>query len=199
MLAEPLRSAAAALVAASGGRVGYSSTFRTRDEQIALRKDHCGTSQYAIFQMPSSQCNPPTARPGSSQHEIGLAVDFSGDMAVAADLAPRFGLVRTVDDEDWHFEHKDALAGSPRAAALRAAVALGSIGEYVKIAGAGGPNVAQRMFDGSNAQPETDTGQGAAEILTDPSTWLRVAQVLAGFVLAGIGLYLVIGDMSDGR
>jgi LAS superfamily LD-carboxypeptidase LdcB len=26
--------------------------------------------------MPSSSCHPPTARPGTSQHEIGLAIDF---------------------------------------------------------------------------------------------------------------------------
>ena len=51
--------------------------YRDPAEQIALRRQHCGSSYYAIYQMPSSSCRPPTARPGSSQHEVGLAIDFS--------------------------------------------------------------------------------------------------------------------------
>jgi D-alanyl-D-alanine carboxypeptidase len=51
--------------------------YRDPAEQIALRRAHCGTSDYAIYQMPSSQCSPPTARPGSSNHELGLAIDLS--------------------------------------------------------------------------------------------------------------------------
>ncbi len=41
-----------------------------------LRRSHCGPSDYAIYEMPSSQCSPPTARPGNSMHEQGLAIDF---------------------------------------------------------------------------------------------------------------------------
>jgi LAS superfamily LD-carboxypeptidase LdcB len=51
--------------------------YRDPQEQIDLRRAHCGTSQYAIYEMPSSQCNPPTARPGTSLHEQGLAIDFT--------------------------------------------------------------------------------------------------------------------------
>ena len=51
--------------------------YRDPSAQIALRREHCGTSDYAIYEMPSSQCSPPTARPGSSMHEQGLAVDFT--------------------------------------------------------------------------------------------------------------------------
>jgi hypothetical protein len=50
--------------------------FRTRDEQIALRKQNCGTGDYNIYEKPSDQCNPHTARPGFSRHESGLALDF---------------------------------------------------------------------------------------------------------------------------
>jgi LAS superfamily LD-carboxypeptidase LdcB len=53
--------------------------YRSTDEQIALRRQNCGTSDYAIWDMPSSQCSPPTARPGTSQHEAGLAIDFTCD------------------------------------------------------------------------------------------------------------------------
>lgn len=51
--------------------------YRCPDQQIQLRKAHCGTSQYEIYDMPSSLCTPPTARPGSSMHEKGLAIDFT--------------------------------------------------------------------------------------------------------------------------
>jgi peptidoglycan hydrolase CwlO-like protein len=53
--------------------------YRDPEEQVALREAHCGTSYYAIYEMPSSQCDPPTARPGTSMHEQGLAIDFTCD------------------------------------------------------------------------------------------------------------------------
>lgn len=69
-LGEMLNAAASDSVHLSGG--GY----RDPSDQIRLRRLHCGTSYYAIYQMPSSSCRPPTARPGSSMHEVGLAIDF---------------------------------------------------------------------------------------------------------------------------
>jgi len=59
------------------GIVLGGSGFRSAEGQIAVRRKNCGTSNYAIYEMPSSQCSPPTARPGSSQHELGLAIDFT--------------------------------------------------------------------------------------------------------------------------
>ena len=53
------------------------SGYRDPARQIELRRAHCGSSYYAIYQMSPSACRPPTARPGSSQHEVGLAIDFS--------------------------------------------------------------------------------------------------------------------------
>ena len=50
--------------------------YRDSAQQIALRQSHCGSSYYAIYQMPSSSCSPPTAIPGTSMHEQGLAIDF---------------------------------------------------------------------------------------------------------------------------
>jgi probable HAF family extracellular repeat protein len=52
---------------------------RDHARQIALRRAHCGTSYYAIYEMPAGNCSPPTARPGTSMHERGLAIDFSCD------------------------------------------------------------------------------------------------------------------------
>jgi len=51
--------------------------WRDPAEQVALRRSHCGSSYYAIYQAPASSCSPPTARPGSSMHEQGLAIDFT--------------------------------------------------------------------------------------------------------------------------
>jgi hypothetical protein len=50
--------------------------YRDSQRQIELRRAHCGTSHYAIYEAPASSCSPPTARPGQSMHERGLAVDF---------------------------------------------------------------------------------------------------------------------------
>jgi len=63
--------------AAAGVSLCASSGYRSPDAQIALRQQNCGTSNYAIYYAPPSSCDPPTAIPGSSMHERGLAVDFS--------------------------------------------------------------------------------------------------------------------------
>ncbi len=62
--------------AASEGHTFSGGGYRDSASQIRLRRAHCGTSNYAIYQMPASQCRPPTARPGASMHEQGKAIDF---------------------------------------------------------------------------------------------------------------------------
>ena len=87
--------------------------YRDNSRQIELRRQHCGTSDYAVYQMPASQCRPPTARPGFSQHEVGLAVDFihngriisSRNTAVFQALtriAPDYGF-KNLPSEPWHW------------------------------------------------------------------------------------------------
>ncbi len=94
------------------GGWGYRSTAR----QIELRRAHCGTTRYAIYEMPSSQCSPPTARPGSSMHEKGLAIDFykKGRNGAAISIAgtrefrwlkrhaAKYGLYN-LPSEPWHW------------------------------------------------------------------------------------------------
>jgi LAS superfamily LD-carboxypeptidase LdcB len=63
--------------AAADGVMLCGGGYRDPQEQIQLRMAHCGTSNYAIYQMPASQCSPPTAIPGTSMHEQGLAIDFT--------------------------------------------------------------------------------------------------------------------------
>jgi hypothetical protein len=86
--------------------------YRDPAEQIRVRRENCGTSNYAIYQAPSSACSPPTARPGDSMHEQGLAIDFtvggrtlgSGSAAyrwMKANAA-NYGLYNLAG-EPWHF------------------------------------------------------------------------------------------------
>lgn len=105
--AHQVRALLAAAAAAGVQLTG--SSYRDPAEQIALRKAHCGTSHYAIYEMPSSQCSPPTARPGTSQHERGLAIDFDACSTRATACwrwltanAARFGLYN-LPSEPWHW------------------------------------------------------------------------------------------------
>ncbi|MBP7767325.1 M15 family metallopeptidase [Candidatus Saccharibacteria bacterium] len=49
-----------------------SSGWRDPQKQIALRKQNCPDWQTS----PASACSPPTAKPGTSNHESGQAIDF---------------------------------------------------------------------------------------------------------------------------
>jgi D-alanyl-D-alanine carboxypeptidase len=75
-----------------------NSAFRTFAEQTRL---------YTLWV--TGQGNR-AAKPGSSRHESGLAVDIesaggtNGSYAWLAQNAARFGFKRTVSDEPWHWE-----------------------------------------------------------------------------------------------
>lgn len=68
--------------AAADGITLSGGGWRSSDEQVAIRREVCGTSDYAIWEMPSWECSPPVARLGRSMHEQGLAIDFTagGDL-----------------------------------------------------------------------------------------------------------------------
>ena len=101
-----LADARAAGINLSGGG------FRSYQGQISVRKNNCGTSDYDIYQKPASQCRPPTARPGSSMHEWGLALDLSvGGSLVSSGSdafnwlqanASKYGL-KNLPSEAWHW------------------------------------------------------------------------------------------------
>jgi LAS superfamily LD-carboxypeptidase LdcB len=98
--------------AANDGVSMCGGGYRSSDEQIALREAHCGSSYYAIYEMPASDCSPPTAKPGASQHEVGLAIDFTtgggtiGCGSAAYDwlstYAENYGLY-VLSSECWHW------------------------------------------------------------------------------------------------
>jgi hypothetical protein len=98
--------------AASGFELGGNG-YRSAAQQIAVRRSNCGSSDYDIWQKPASQCRPPAARPGTSMHERGLAVDFTCNGALITSYgsacfgwmkanAPGFGF-RNRPGEAWHW------------------------------------------------------------------------------------------------
>ncbi len=97
---------------AAGYNLGGSG-YRDPSGQIALRRQNCGTSDYAVYQMPPEQCSPATAIPGRSKHEQGLAIDFTigGQTLRYSDAAYKwmqsnagsYGFSNSVAGEPWHW------------------------------------------------------------------------------------------------
>jgi uncharacterized coiled-coil protein SlyX len=114
-VASSIAGQLAGLLAASD-RAGLSLSgggYRSPEAQIAVRRANCGPTQYDIYEKPASQCSPPTAKPGSSMHERGLAIDFANrGSAISSRSNPafvwlagnagRFGF-RNLPSEPWHW------------------------------------------------------------------------------------------------
>jgi hypothetical protein len=83
--------------------------WRSHQRQIELRIDHCGPDPYSVYEAPASSCSPPTARPGNSMHERGVAIDFKEcDVRSTvcyrwlAEHAHLYGLYN-LPSEPWHW------------------------------------------------------------------------------------------------
>jgi LAS superfamily LD-carboxypeptidase LdcB len=75
--------------AAADGFVFGGQGYRSPEQQIAVRRTNCGSSDYDVYQMPPNDCHPPTAYPGTSMHEQGLAVDFTwGGSIISSHSSP---------------------------------------------------------------------------------------------------------------
>ena len=98
--------------AEADGIVFGGGGYRNSDQQVATRRANCGSSNYDVYEKPASQCSPPTARPGFSMHEQGLAIDFTQDGRILnrsmsgytwlKGNASRFGLYN-LPSEPWHW------------------------------------------------------------------------------------------------
>ena len=89
-------------------------SWRSHPKQIELRQKHCGTSYYDIWEKPANDCNPPTARPGYSSHQDGLAIDFYCSVGTLSRTncgsffewldcnAAKYGLIN-LPEETWHW------------------------------------------------------------------------------------------------
>jgi zinc D-Ala-D-Ala carboxypeptidase len=95
-----LAAAVKELLARAEGRVTLVSGYRSPARQSALWSqalDRYGDPETADDWV---------ARPGSSMHERGLAVDLGGDVALASSLVEQLDLplARPLLNEPWHFE-----------------------------------------------------------------------------------------------
>jgi len=99
--------------AQADGFVLHGGGYRDPEQQIALRRAHCGPTDYDIYEKPASQCHPATAPPGYSMHERGLAIDFTWNGAVISSRsnpafkwlaanAARYGFYN-LPSEPWHW------------------------------------------------------------------------------------------------
>jgi len=104
--ASAAASALSMINAAKADRVTLSgSSFRSYDRQKELRIAHgCADDS-----LPSSSCSPPTARPGNSMHEVGLAIDFDSCRSRATacnqwlkNNAAKYGF-KPLGSEPWHW------------------------------------------------------------------------------------------------
>lgn len=96
-LHEQFGTAIQALVNASGGRIWINSGFRTVERQAQLY-------EAAVNKYGDQEARNHVAPPGRSNHNFGLAVDLGGDLDLAHQLAPRFGLTFPMSWEPWHIE-----------------------------------------------------------------------------------------------
>ncbi len=87
--------------------IGTSSGFRSYEEQVAIRKKNCSGDPLS----PGASCSPPTALPGNSEHERGLAIDFSAGGAIRRG-SPQFNWLQAnaatygffnLPSESWHW------------------------------------------------------------------------------------------------
>ena len=110
-IADPLERMLDAITGV--GLVVGGGAYRDINTQITLRRSHCGPTDYDIWQRPSSQCSPPTAIPGRSMHEKGLAIDFTCSGVLISDRAnpcfvwlaanaAQYGLYN-LPSEPWHW------------------------------------------------------------------------------------------------
>ncbi len=101
------------LAAASASGINFGGGgYRDPAGQIAVRRNNGGSSQYAIYQMPASACSPPTARPGTSMHEQGMAIDFTQGGSTLTRGSSGFAWLRAnassygfynLPSEPWHW------------------------------------------------------------------------------------------------
>src|SRR5688500_13426756 len=82
-----LRAIALRVVAESGGRVTIGSGWRSSAQQTDLYT-RWKNGTYDV---------PVVAKPGTSNHETGHAIDFGGDLRLAQQIGRKYGLVFPVN------------------------------------------------------------------------------------------------------
>ena len=95
-----LAAAVHELLRHTDGRVAVTSGWRSTAEQRELWSD--ALARYGTPEAADDW----VARPGTSAHERGLAIDLAGDLDLAVEVIERLRLPleRTLVHEPWHFE-----------------------------------------------------------------------------------------------
>ncbi len=91
-----------------------SAAFAESPEEAAAREARAAAYRHwVIYEAPASSCSPPTAKPGQSEHQLGLAIDFSDssgsiltwgspEFAWLEQNAHLYGLIN-LPSEAWHW------------------------------------------------------------------------------------------------
>jgi LAS superfamily LD-carboxypeptidase LdcB len=96
--------------------IKINDSFRTYDEQIALRKKNIINKSKIedldyILNAEPNEFSPETGKPGYSNHQNGKAFDFNTANSIVyewlAREAVKYGFVRTVKSEKWHWEYRE--------------------------------------------------------------------------------------------
>ncbi len=211
-LAEPLGTLVRYAIAAArrdGRTLFLTSGRRTNAEQVALRRAHCGTTPYEIYEAPSASCSPPTARPGESKHETGQAADMAGDTDWMARLLSQYGVTRPVGGEEWHFEFRGSDASGTlqhlaenmgRQGYDQAAIAAVFVhGQTPAPSGptASGNPLTDLASSAANMIPGVSEARALAGLvgkLADPTLWRRAGMLLLGIVLVLAAIAIVKRD-----
>ncbi|MGI9601381.1 MAG: D-alanyl-D-alanine carboxypeptidase family protein [Acidimicrobiales bacterium] len=110
IIEEGIVNNVAAMVQAAAAD-GFNITawgWRSHERQIELRRQNCAD----VWEAPASSCTPPTARPGTSRHEFGRALDVHVDGQAISASSPVFAWLRdhaaeyglfNLPSEPWHW------------------------------------------------------------------------------------------------
>ncbi len=102
---------------AAGVPLGIKDGYRSEAEQIFLRNRNCkcGNNKDCIYNKPTKQCRPETAKPGRSNHQSGVAIDFmcNGGKVYRNGSCfkwlntnaskPEYGPLYNLPNEPWHW------------------------------------------------------------------------------------------------
>ena len=112
-VAAPYAAAMFQAAGAAGIPLGGGG-YRDAAGQLAVRRNNCGHSYEAIYLWPARRCSPPTARPGTSMHETGEALDLTCAGSIIhnrttnvcylwLDQNAHFFGYYNLNSEPWHF------------------------------------------------------------------------------------------------
>jgi hypothetical protein len=151
-----------AMIAESGGRITVVSGYRSPERQAQLWGE--ALRRYGS----EAEARKWVAPPGKSNHNRGLAFDLGGDLALAHQLAPKYGLHFPMGHEPWHIEpvgarahsHPDAYTTDPNAPTEEDQATEGVFNTVASVLG-------EKLFMGLDEQAGSSILNGASTTALD--------------------------------